>query len=355
MNGLLGNMFGEMSPEEEQATKSALLMAGLQGLMASGPSLTPTSFGQVLGQAGMAGVGTYDQALKQAQEQSAAKQMQATLSGEGGQGTDRAAVANRYRQLAINLSATNPEKANLYLQMADKLEGDTGKFTGNAANLAYSMYGTANVNDLTPEQRQGVMSALQQQSTAAARAGAPVVNVKYGEGFGTKLAGQQADLIAQSQAQANSAAQTINTVSNMLPLVDQAFTGPGATTQTALAQIGQKLGVGGADREQTLINTAGLLKGAAQLELDAASQMRGQGNITENERAILRRAQSFDPTTATAPEIKAILNTLQTVAAKRMAAHNSLLDRFIQTQDPSIAPQLELYRVAPPVPVRRVQ
>lgn len=351
MNGFLGGLLGD-TPEEEQAAKSALLMAGLTGLMASGPSLQPTSFGQILGQAGMTGVSAYEGALKKAQEQSAAKELQQAFAGQG-QGVDRASMANKYRQAAAQFSATDPQKANLYLQMADKIEGDAQRFTGNAANVAYSMFGTADVTQLTPEQRQSVVDAVQQQSTAAARAGAPVVNVKYGESFGSKLGGMQAQMISDSQQQAQSAVGTIGTVAQMKPLVDQAYTGPGSTTQVALARIGEKLGVGGANRQELLQNTANLIKGAAQLELDAAKEMRGQGQITENEREILRRAQSADPTTLTQAEINAVLNTLETRAAKRIQYHNDLLNRFIQTQDPSVARQLELYRVAPPVPVRR--
>lgn len=350
LSGLLGQ--DEEATPEQQARNNALLMAGLQGLMASGPSLVPTSFGQILGQAGMTGLGAYNESLQQAQSNQMAQEMQQALSG-GEVQPSGSGVADRYRQFAIKLSATDPQKANLYLQMADKLEGDVGKFTGNAANLAFSMYGTANVNDLTPEQRQTVMNTLQQQSTAAARAGAPNVNVKYGESFGTKLAGQQVEMISQSQADASSAAQTINTVNSMLPLIEQSFTGPGSTAQTFLAQVGQQLGIGGADREQVLSNTANLIKGAAQLELDAAGKLKGQGNITENERAILRRAESVEIAQMTAPELTAVLTTLESVAAKRMSVHNSLLNRFIETQDPSVARQLELYRVAPPVPVRR--
>ena len=352
--GLLSGLLGqdEEQTPEQQARSNALLMAGLQGLIASGPSLAPTSFGQILGQAGMTGLSAYNQSLEQAQANQMAQQMQQALSGGEGQ-PGGANVADRYRQLAIQLSARDPQKANLYLQMADKLEGDVGKFTGNAANLAFSMYGTANVDELTPEQRQSVMNTLQQQSISAARAGAPVVNVKYGESFGTKLAGNQAQMIQDSFGQAKSASSTIDTVSRIIPLVNESFTGPGSTAQTALAQIGEKLGVGGKDRQEQLVNTASIFKAAAQLELDAASAMRGQGQITENERAILRKAASFDPTQSNASEINEILNTINSVAAKRMASHNQMLDRFIETQDPSIRPQLELYRVAPPVPVRR--
>lgn len=69
--GYLRSLLGEDEYEtaQQSAFNNALLMAGLQGLISSGPSLTPTSTGQIIGQAGMAGLGAYGDALAQAEEQ----------------------------------------------------------------------------------------------------------------------------------------------------------------------------------------------------------------------------------------------------------------------------------------------
>lgn len=69
MNGYMRSLLGEdeLMSAQEQARNNALLMAGLQGLMASGPSLTPTSFGQILGQAGMTGLTAYDESMRGAE------------------------------------------------------------------------------------------------------------------------------------------------------------------------------------------------------------------------------------------------------------------------------------------------
>jgi hypothetical protein len=62
-------LLGEDEYEQARsgALNNAMLMAGLQGLMASGPSLAPTSFGQILGQAGFAGLEGYGQGMQQAE------------------------------------------------------------------------------------------------------------------------------------------------------------------------------------------------------------------------------------------------------------------------------------------------
>ena len=68
--GYLQSLLGEDYEDTRQsAINQGLLSAGLQGLMASGPSLMPTSAGQILGQAGMAGVQAYGGAMDQAEQQ----------------------------------------------------------------------------------------------------------------------------------------------------------------------------------------------------------------------------------------------------------------------------------------------
>jgi len=66
LQGLLGENYEDT---RRSAINQGLLSAGLQGLMASGPSLMPTSAGQILGQAGMAGVQAYGGAMDQAEQQ----------------------------------------------------------------------------------------------------------------------------------------------------------------------------------------------------------------------------------------------------------------------------------------------
>ena len=70
-NRFLQSLLGEEDYQQARggAVNNALLMAGLQGLLASGPSTTPTSLGQIVGQAGIAGLGAYGQSMEQAGRQ----------------------------------------------------------------------------------------------------------------------------------------------------------------------------------------------------------------------------------------------------------------------------------------------
>jgi hypothetical protein len=176
--GLLG-----LDPEEikRQAMGNAAIQAGLAGLMASGPSLTPVSAGQVLGQAGMVGTQAYQQGLQQAQQQAVQRQLQSTLTGETGGQPDNKAMADRYRQAATMFAGSDPAKAKLYIEMADKIEGSAPKFTGAYGNVAAELYGDMDVSKLTPEQRSNVARVVQQREVEGRAAAAPKMSVNLSD------------------------------------------------------------------------------------------------------------------------------------------------------------------------------
>lgn len=67
LQSLLGE--DEFKKTQQGARNMGLLQAGLAGLMASGPSLTPTSAGQALGAAGLSGLTGYQDAMTEAERQ----------------------------------------------------------------------------------------------------------------------------------------------------------------------------------------------------------------------------------------------------------------------------------------------
>ena len=70
-NRFLQSLLGEEEYEQARGTamNNAMLMAGLQGLLASGPSSMPVGLGQVIGQAGMTGLGAYGASMEQTGQQ----------------------------------------------------------------------------------------------------------------------------------------------------------------------------------------------------------------------------------------------------------------------------------------------
>lgn len=341
ISGLLG--MGDDQDPMARAQQAGLLGLGATLLQGGAPSLTPTSLGSVLGQGLMAGQQASQQALQQARQQAIQQEMMGTMSGgaTGGQGGDTQAQIAKLQKMAL----LDPKNQAAYLKIAEQLQGKAPMFTGELANAALNLFGTADVSKLSPEQRQQANDFAIRQKLAIAQAGAPSVSVKYGQTFGQTLATQQVQDLADSYKSAQGAVGTLQTVSDIKPLLDNVIAGPGANVQILLGQIGQKLGVGGSNNTQVLQNTAVAMQNLAQLELDAASQMRGQGALTEGERGILRKASGGDITKFTAPEVSALINTLDKRAKIRIQSHNAKVD-MLSNMQPDAATQLGAMRVS---------
>jgi hypothetical protein len=320
--GLLND--DEEKTPEQQALGSSLLMAGLQGLMSSGPSLTPTSFGQVLGQAGMTGLSTYDQSLQQAQAAQMARELQQNLGGGGG---DPADVAGRYREFAARLAATDPQKAKLYMDLAEKLEGRSEKFTGNLANAALELFGTADISKLSEEQRRQAADFYRQQELSRAQAGASrqTVNVEPGVQVGSippgfaliknedgsmvmqPIAGGPAALQAQQEAEkkeegqavTRTAAQTVfEDTTRALAVLERSPTTatgfgaaalrsvPGTDARELQGHIDSIKGNIGIDQLLKIKASGAGLGQVPQSQLDMLASMLGNLDVTQNQRVL---------------------------------------------------------------------
>lgn len=97
--------------------------------------------------------------------------------------------------------------------------------------------------------------------------------------------------------------------------------GPLTAPAQVLMQVGTQLGLNGKSSKETLEKTRAAMQAMAQLELDAASQMKGQGQITESERAILRKAASGDISMSIG-EIKTLSQVARKTAENRIRQHN---------------------------------
>jgi hypothetical protein len=123
---------------------------------------------------------------------------------------------------------------------------------------------------------------------------------------------------------AQAANSTLQNIDIIVPALDTAVLGPAADYRTTMLRIGQQLGIAGADANQTLADTRQVVQGLARSELDAAAGMKGQGQITESERALLRRTAAGDQT-MTAGEIRTSMAAMQKLANQRLASYQELL------------------------------
>jgi hypothetical protein len=381
MSGLLN-----MGPQDE-----ALLALGLGLLNSKG------SFGNALGQAGMQSLQTLNQAkereqlAKQRQAQEQMQQMQVQQMQQK--------LAEQQKADAFRASLKSPQQQNV----ANALGGGGGPTMANAAKLspadpnAELMFGAmqaglmnpldyikAQQKDTTPiklgagdslldpktfkplatnpkEQTDPADWRLYQLSGAQSRgvpfdewhrankkAGASSVNVNTAKPLMNTVAeglGKQIDATLQASRAATSA---ISTAHRLKSAVDSGkiVAGPGSDFRVLGLQLGQMLGVGGNTSAEILANTRSTIQSMAQAELDAAQQMKGQGQITEAERDIIRRAAAGDINKLTAPEVRLLAEAMEKTARGKIKAHQRNVEAlkkmpgsenllpFYQTEEP---------------------
>lgn len=179
---------------------------------------------------------------------------------------------------------------------------------------------------------------FQQYEKDKAQLGATRVNVPVSvntaKNFWESAADTVGKSIGNSYDAARSAQSSAQTAANLLKVLDsgKVMAGPGTAPARVLNQVGTMLGIGGKDTEERATNTARAMQSLAQLELDAAGQMKGQGQITESERAILKAA-SAGTMGNTVPEIRALAQAVDSVARKRIAAHQEVVGKVRQNRD----------------------
>ena len=169
ISGLLG--MGDDQDPMARAKQAGLLGLGTSLLQAGGPSLTPTSLGQALGQGVMSGQQMSQQALQQARQQAIQQEMMGAMGG--GQGGDVQAQIAKLQKMAL----LDPKNQAAYLKIAEQLQGKAPLLTGEVANAALTLFKTADVSKLTPEQRQQANDFAIQQKLAVANAAAPRMTV----------------------------------------------------------------------------------------------------------------------------------------------------------------------------------
>jgi hypothetical protein len=228
---------------------------------------------------------------------------------------------------------------------------------GQTQLVQYNKYGTSRVvPGATPYEpspaevkllREANMPITMENIMAIRQSSATKVDVRQNAAkSGVELAYDNAikDL-AISRDMARSANTTLANIDRILPALDTAIVGPAADTRTMFLRIGKQLNIAGANADEVLKNTAVVVQGLAQQELAAAEQMRGQGTLTDSERAILRRAAGGDQS-LTAGELRVGLLAAQRTSRMRAQSHSQLL-RTAVTAIPELSTIAPMYEVQP--------
>ena len=165
---------------------------------------------------------------------------------------------------------------------------------------------------------------------------------KFYEGIGSSVS----DAVASAHKQALSAADSLSNANQMAQTLDKAFLGPLANQRLTLARVGSLLGVSGKDDQEKLVATRNLMQGLARQELAAAGQMKGQGQITESERAILRKAEAGEITDFSKPELETFISAIRKTSRVRIAVHEANLKKL--SADPQAKGLVDFLRVEVP-------
>lgn len=105
--------------------------------------------------------------------------------------------------------------------------------------------------------------------------------------------------------------------------------GPTADAEIVIRQLAEFGNYGGKDNRERLANTRAAIQAMAQLELDAAAQMKGQGAITEGERALLAKAASGN-IRMTVPELRTLAEIVRKTAQYRIKNYNAYAKRLAE-------------------------
>lgn len=188
---------------------------------------------------------------------------------------------------------------------------------------------------------------LEKASRSAARTN---VSVNTEKSLLNSMAGDLGKELVSERGAARGAVSTINTVNTLKQALDsgKVLAGPATPFARYGLQIGNVLGINGKDANDTLQKTRQAMQSLAQLELDAAAQMKGQGQITESERAILRKAASGDVDSMTPLEIRTLADSLDKVARSRIQNYQRQIEPMVS--NPNAAPLAPFLGVDVPAP-----
>ena len=352
-----GDIYGDLLSEEQQRKmqQQAMLTMGAKLMQSGGPSTTRQGLGQALGGAFLSGQEAYGQAGQNAlqgmltkqkiDEYKRTKQQDQSFNDYLGTfmgGQQQAATPSPE---SITLGAT-PQASTPMMGGGQQMPMGGGRpmLTPEQAALLQTMPATDARNkmfDLTMRQDPEIIRTMRALGMAPTpenymslkKAGATSITNTVTNAADKALAGavgpdiQKQMRLATDQAQAAQA--SLENMRNIEANMDQALLGPGADIRTAMLRFGSLMGVSGKDDAEILAKTRATIQGQAQAELNAASQMKGQGPLTDSERGILRKAALGDQS-LTAPELRVAMQAMAKISQAKIAYHGNLLNSFKQ-------------------------
>jgi hypothetical protein len=220
----------------------------------------------------------------------------------------------------------------------------TGKVETVAEGAPKEKASPADIQGYNLAVSQGYQGSFLDYQTALKRAGA--TNIAVGDkSFQSEFGKGVAEAVTSGYQAAQGAVSTLSRIQTLKPLIsgDKLFSGTLGSAQVQASRVADALGIGGATNAEKLQNTAVAMQQLAGLELSAAEAMKGQGAITENERALIKRASGGDLMNMTAKEVSTLLNALEKTSNYKIQIHETNLKRLSKNKD--LAPLAEYYQL----------
>lgn len=193
--------------------------------------------------------------------------------------------------------------------------------------------------------KQGYKGNFQQFQLEQKRAGAASTTVNVGgKEFDKEIGKQAATVVGNTFNSAIGAQNTLATVNRILPLVsDGVYSGAFSGSRQFIDRLSSGLNIASNNTQEKLNRTAEAMQGLASLELDAAQAMKGQGQVSDAERALIKRAAGGDFSSMTQNEVVTLLNALKKTANYKIQAHQKSLN-FLRN-NPETSQFADLYTI----------
>lgn len=174
--------------------------------------------------------------------------------------------------------------------------------------------------------KQGYGGTFEQWDVTRKKAGAtnigmPKIEVKMGE----SVAGQIGPMAKDSRIQAQGAVGMFDSADRIQRALDsgKVSAGPFTTQVQTVKQLVQKV-AGGSD--EGIRQTRQVIKGLAQMSVEARKELQGQGQVTESEAAAVAKAESGDINDLTTGELQDLVTLTKRAAHFRAKSHQTIID-----------------------------
>lgn len=177
------------------------------------------------------------------------------------------------------------------------------------------------------------------------KAGAPNVTTIMGK----SIAGEVGPMMKEAQASALAAVKAEDSANRIIQAIDtnKIYTGAGANVRLGAAQVANTLGMGGNTLEEKIGNTRQAMQGLAQLTLEGRKQMRGEGQITNQESQLAERAISGD-ISFTPGEIKQLANAAKRASDYTYNVYQTKVGEMAKNPDTAgLVPYYQVPRMTP--------